>query len=64
MSDRNEKRCCEDRRLDESGPPSGWRERRRTVERRQPEVREITFSEWLCMRQSRARETPGGASAP
>lgn len=42
------KRKREDRRLTEAGPPQGWRERRKTVERRQPEVVEIPFSEWLA----------------
>lgn len=36
-----------DRRASELGPPEGWRERRKTVERRRPEVQEIPFSEWL-----------------
>lgn len=40
-------RCCDDRRDREIGPPTGWRERRRSVERRLPEVRELAFSDWL-----------------
>lgn len=36
-----------DRRAKESGPPAGWTERRRSVERRKPEVVEITFREWV-----------------
>ena len=43
----NEKRSSLDRRTQEIGPPDGWRERRKTVERRRLEVSEITFSEWL-----------------
>lgn len=43
----NEKRAVMDRRCQENGPPDGWRERRRSVERRRPEVREILFAEWL-----------------
>lgn len=42
-----DKRLSEDRRAEEVGPPAGWRDRRRTVERRRPEVEEIPFSEWL-----------------
>ncbi len=38
-----------DRRGDDIGPPKGWRERRRSVERRYPEVREISFAEWLSI---------------
>ncbi|WP_434515078.1 hypothetical protein AB6Q56_21730 [Dechloromonas sp. ARDL1] len=45
---KNDKRSGSDRRQKEIGPPSGWRERRRTVERRVPEVSEIPFSEWLA----------------
>jgi len=37
----------DDRRIHENGPPNGWRERRKSVERRLPEVREVPFSEWL-----------------
>lgn len=37
-----------DRREEDIGPPSGWRDRRRHVERRIPETREIEVSddEW------------------
>ena len=44
----NEKRSGDDRRDSEIGPPNGWRERRKSVERRVPEVTEIPFSEWLA----------------
>ena len=45
------KRSGEDRRGEDRGPPSGWSERRKTVERRRPEVLEISFAEWIaCMR--------------
>lgn len=47
MNDSKEKRCREDRRDREIGPPEGWRDRRRSVERRMPEVCEVPFSEWL-----------------
>jgi hypothetical protein len=46
------KRAGEDRRNEDKGPPAGWSERRHTVERRKPEVREISFAEWIAsMRQ-------------
>ena len=46
------KRAGNDRRSEEKGPPAGWSERRHTVERRKPEVREISFAEWIAsMRQ-------------
>jgi hypothetical protein len=45
------RRATGDRRVADGGPPAGWLERRRTVERRRPEVREISFAEWLaCLR--------------
>lgn len=45
-------RHCEDRREIDLGPPNGWKERRRTVERRLPNVEEdaISDQEWFrCM---------------
>ncbi len=50
MVSKNEQRSGFDRRERELGPPNGWRDRRRTVERRTPEVQEIPFSEWLSYR--------------
>lgn len=47
MRRNKEQRADGDRRASELGPPEGWRERRKTVERRRPEVQEIPFSEWL-----------------
>ena len=45
------RRIASDRRLEDCGPPAGWLDRRRTVERRRPEVHEISFAEWLaCVR--------------
>jgi hypothetical protein len=42
-------RASHDRRDDDQGPPSGWKERRRTAERRIPSVEETDMSEteWL-----------------
>lgn len=48
MNGPNHKRSPDDRRGQEVGPPNGWRERRRSVERRMPEVREVPFSDWLA----------------
>lgn len=50
MPDKEGLRMREDRRILENGPPSGWRERRKSVERRLPEVKEVPFSEWLEQR--------------
>ena len=38
------RRKSADRRDDDLGPPSGWRDRRRTVERRLPDVQEVEMS--------------------
>ena len=50
MSNKFERRDCADRRQDEVGPPSGWKERRRRTERRIPELDEceVSESEWLA----------------
>lgn len=48
MKKLNNKRLCDERRDQDIGPPEGWRERRRAVERRLPVVVEVPFSEWLA----------------
>lgn len=35
-----------ERRQTEGGPPKNWKERRLSVEKRMPEVKEISFEEW------------------
>lgn len=57
-----------DRRKEDIGPPNGWRDRRRTVERRLPEVEEESMSPdawaeqcsayaaWLAKQRSEAAE--------
>lgn len=49
MSNKCERRDCADRRQDELGPPSGWKDRRRRTERRMPEIGEceVSEAEWL-----------------
>jgi hypothetical protein len=44
----NNRRSSADRRKSDVGPPSGWRERRRSVERRLPELVEdaVSHGEW------------------
>lgn len=39
-----------DRRYREAGPPCGWKDRRRSAERRVPEVIEASFAEWVRLR--------------
>ncbi|MBS1161984.1 MAG: hypothetical protein H6R15_4403 [Proteobacteria bacterium] len=43
------RRQKDDRRQQDIGPPSGWKERRRTTERRIPTIEEcaVSESEWL-----------------
>jgi len=42
-----------ERRQTESGPPKNWKERRVSVEKRMPEVKEISLEEWKqAMKQS------------
>lgn len=48
MKPETTRRRVHDRREQELGPPKGWRERRKSVERRLPDVVEIPFSEWLA----------------
>ena len=50
------RRAGEDRRNEDKGPPAGWSERRRSVERRKPEVHEITFAEWIAYMRERPCE--------
>lgn len=44
-NEHDERRNSGDRREDDVGPPSGWRDRRRHVERRIPEIEEHELSE-------------------
>jgi len=45
-----ERRRLAERREAESGPPPGWKDRRRAAERRIPEVCEAAFAEWARLR--------------
>lgn len=56
MHGKDEKRGLLDRRSEEKGPPDGWRERRKSVERRRPEVLEIQFAEWLTYLRKNVRQ--------
>ena len=58
MAAENNKRTSEDRRLQDIGPPKGWSERRKRVERRLPEVEGLPFSAWITQfRGYMAKET-------
>lgn len=41
------RRSPEDRRQSDGAPPAGWKERRRTVERRLPVAGTLSEAEWL-----------------
>lgn len=56
----NNRRLTDDRRNEEAGPPNGWKERRRTVERRKPDVVEASLDEWHRLLQQRAEATLQG----
>lgn len=45
MNTHQQRRTGGDRRARDIGPPSGWRDRRRSVERRAPEVGELAVSD-------------------
>ena len=60
MSDEKKPRSGRDRRKRDIGPPSGWKERRRSAERRMPEVEELSVAEFMrLMKESNA---PGSAA--
>ncbi|MDD2665330.1 MAG: hypothetical protein PHD19_16435 [Dechloromonas sp.] len=61
MNNNNDRRVVNDRRQDDIGPPSGWRDRRRRAERRLPELREFVMSEVDFQNYFGA---PGPAAAP
>jgi len=65
MSDKNSKpgngedRRVKNRRVKDVGPPPGWKERRHSAEKRQPEVEEVSLEEWeALMGKSHAQTTP------
>ncbi|MDP3537687.1 MAG: hypothetical protein Q8S26_03185 [Azonexus sp.] len=49
MSKDNKPRDTADRRQKECGPPRGWKDRRRSTERRIPEINEteVSDADWL-----------------
>ncbi|MBZ0095225.1 MAG: hypothetical protein K8H75_07655 [Sulfuricella sp.] len=54
-----EDRRVGNRRVKEVGPPPGWKERRLSAEKRQPEVAEGSLEEWeALMGKSHAQAAP------
>jgi hypothetical protein len=58
MSGNHKNRTGLDRRKRDSGPPAGWKERRRNPERRLPEVEEISIEEFNRLMQANGPSTP------
>lgn len=56
IKDAHKRKAGEDRRREDKGPPSGWSERRRSVERRKPDVQEISFTEWIAYTREKSCE--------
>ena len=50
MKGKEKRGANDDRRIDDVGPPDGWRDRRRHVERRIPKTEEVEVSdeEWAA----------------
>jgi hypothetical protein len=44
-----EERRVRNRRVKDVGPPPGWKERRLSAEKRQPEVEEASLDEWEAL---------------
>lgn len=44
-----EDRRLRSRRVKDEGPPSGWKERRLSTEKRTPEVEEASLGEWEAL---------------
>lgn len=60
MNDRLKERKKVDRRQTDQGTPTGWKERRRSAERRLLEVGEASFEEWVSwMARQRTRRRSG-----
>ncbi len=59
-----ERRGAPDRREAEQGPPPGWKDRRRSAERRIPQVTEVSFDEWVKERAERQDVAVDGSEPP
>lgn len=58
MSDTQKPRSGKDRRSRDIGAPAGWKERRRSTERRLPEVEEISMEEFNRLMQENSLSPP------
>ena len=65
MNSEDKRRPLEDRRIEDVGPPDGWRDRRRHVERRMPKAEEVAVSddEWEAYFGKHAAEGEGETPA-
>jgi hypothetical protein len=66
MNKTDNRSLCEDRRLEDIGPPKGWQDRRKRVERRIPETVEIEVSEaeWAAYFERHTKENSPEQDAP
>ena len=62
MGSNTDHRKILDRRLAEKGPPKGWKERRRSTERRQIGVAEVGFEEWARAARKFNEQAPSPAA--
>jgi len=66
MKKSNSRGTTIDRREEDIGPPSGWRDRRRHVERRIPQTEEVEVSdeEWTTYFDKAAQKTTPETTTP
>lgn len=66
MSRKDKRTLQEDRRTEDVGPPTGWRDRRKGVERRIPVTEEVdvTDSQWATYFGSRSLDAAENEQAP
>lgn len=68
MSKKFQPRAAQDRRVEDVGPPPGWKDRRVKVERRMIQVTELSYEEFelhrRIWRQRQDAPLPGGKAVP
>ena len=66
MNRKDKRNLPEDRRIEDAGPPPGWRDRRKGVERRIPVTEEVdvTDSQWATYFGPRSDDAAENEQAP
>lgn len=66
MNSKDKRTLQEDRRIEDVGPPAGWRDRRKGVERRIPVTEEVdvTDSQWATYFGPRSDDAVENEQAP